>query len=108
MTKELKLLKQVCEEMGIPWIDETGESIIDGIPASQWFRAHNIFPRAARFKNGEACMNLGLCYMQQIQFSKWRGEEKKNLISILNQRRAKKRKQKNQQRRKPSWSTKNR
>ena len=38
-----KLFRQICQEMGLPWDDTLGEAIIDGQPASEWFKTHSLF-----------------------------------------------------------------
>ncbi len=43
MEEQLKMLKEVCLEMGLPWSDEPGETVIDGQPASEYFKTHRIF-----------------------------------------------------------------
>lgn len=43
LEEQLKMLKEVCLEMGLPWSDEPGESVIDGQPASEYFKTHKIF-----------------------------------------------------------------
>ena len=41
--EQLEILKEVCLEMGLPWSDEPGETVIDGQPASEYFETHKIF-----------------------------------------------------------------
>ena len=40
---DIDVLRQVCKEMGIPWDTTLTEAIIDGQPASEYFKKHEIF-----------------------------------------------------------------
>lgn len=43
VNKEELIIRKVCKEMGIEWKNDKGESVVDGIPVSDWFLMHNIF-----------------------------------------------------------------
>ena len=84
MTNELKMIKSLCEQFGIPLIDETNKNEAE----------RKKYARAVKYADGNTFQNLGLYFMTQIQFTRWRGEEKKNLIRIFQRMRARLRKRK--------------
>lgn len=40
---DVELFKKVCEEMGIPLEDGKGEITINGIPALEYYKTHDLF-----------------------------------------------------------------
>ena len=74
----LKVLKDLCKELGIPLVDESKE-----VEAEQ-----KKYARAIKYANGNTFQNPGLYFMNKLKFTRWKGEEKQNLIRLFQRQRA--------------------
>ena len=45
-----ELLKQCYMEIGIKWADNPGVSLIEGVPAADYLKKHDIFPSSCDFE----------------------------------------------------------
>ena len=76
MSKELDALQEICDKMGLSLINpESNQTAV------------NYKKRRADLAY-ERCINYGLYYMAQIKKTRWRGKDKQNFISALQQKRA--------------------
>ena len=90
MNKEFKFLKELCRQLDIPLTDETKQTVAE----------QKKYARDVHYTDENTFQNLGLYFMAKLRFTRWKGEEKKNLVRLFQRERALQRKMKEKRRKK--------